>query len=390
MQTQGIVPMILPVHIVAGVLALVFGYVALYATKGATLHRKSGMLFVVRDGHDVAQWRVDGRPENVAHIGQRGCGSADLLFRDDRAAHGPAAPAGVFLDGWRRRAVCAGGQRSRVHVRFRAVGQSADPRRPRASSLASSGCWQRQATFAMMRAGGIQGRASDRPPLVAHVFCDVGCRRLVFLGPATASARADPHPCASSRCRAVADRRHVVLAVAHPRHTADGDTALHVADASFARLGIAARECFAMRMILLVHILAGGLGLLSGYVALSATKGAPLHRKIGMLFVCVMLTMSVTGLLISAVEGVAPAINIPTGVADVLPGDHVADHRPASRCRLASAGYRGHADGVGDRSGLLRARGSARSPKAAARPGWRIRCSCLVWSHCWGAQAIVG
>ena len=37
---------LLPVHILAGGLALVFGYVALYATKGATLHRKSGLLFV--------------------------------------------------------------------------------------------------------------------------------------------------------------------------------------------------------------------------------------------------------------------------------------------------------------------------------------------------------
>ena len=36
----------MPAHILAGVLALVFGYVALYATKGATLHRRSGMLFV--------------------------------------------------------------------------------------------------------------------------------------------------------------------------------------------------------------------------------------------------------------------------------------------------------------------------------------------------------
>jgi hypothetical protein len=32
-------------------------------------------------------------------------------------------------------------------------------------------------------------------------------------------------------------------------------------------------------MTLLIHILAGGLGLVAGYVALSATKGAPLHRK---------------------------------------------------------------------------------------------------------------
>ena len=46
MQTQEIVSTILPVHILAGMLALGFGYVALYATKGLTLHRKSGMLFV--------------------------------------------------------------------------------------------------------------------------------------------------------------------------------------------------------------------------------------------------------------------------------------------------------------------------------------------------------
>jgi uncharacterized membrane protein len=37
---------LLPVHILAGTLALGFGYVALYATKGATLHRRSGMLFI--------------------------------------------------------------------------------------------------------------------------------------------------------------------------------------------------------------------------------------------------------------------------------------------------------------------------------------------------------
>jgi uncharacterized membrane protein len=69
-----------------------------------------------------------------------------------------------------------------------------------------------------------------------------------------------------------------------------------------------------MRMILLVHIVAGGLGLLSGYLALSAAKGATLHRKIGLFFVCVMLTMSVTGMIISALGGVAPAINIPTAL----------------------------------------------------------------------------
>ena len=67
-----------------------------------------------------------------------------------------------------------------------------------------------------------------------------------------------------------------------------------------------------MRMILFLHILTGGLGLLSGYVALSVTKGASLHRRSGMLFVCVMLTMALTGMVISTVEGVGPEINVPS------------------------------------------------------------------------------
>jgi uncharacterized membrane protein len=66
-----------------------------------------------------------------------------------------------------------------------------------------------------------------------------------------------------------------------------------------------------MTSTLLIHVIAGGLGLLSGYVALYAAKGAATHRRAGILFVCVMLTMSVTGLLLSAIQGVAPALNIP-------------------------------------------------------------------------------
>jgi uncharacterized membrane protein len=38
---------VLPLHILGGILALVFGYIALFTTKGATLHRKTGMGFVV-------------------------------------------------------------------------------------------------------------------------------------------------------------------------------------------------------------------------------------------------------------------------------------------------------------------------------------------------------
>src|SRR5580658_10889066 len=38
--------MLLPVHFVAGGLAIILGGVALVASKGATLHRRSGLLFV--------------------------------------------------------------------------------------------------------------------------------------------------------------------------------------------------------------------------------------------------------------------------------------------------------------------------------------------------------
>lgn len=54
-----------------------------------------------------------------------------------------------------------------------------------------------------------------------------------------------------------------------------------------------------MRMTLVVHIIAGSLGLLSGYVALYAAKGATLHRKSGMLFVYAMLTMTACGLVLA-------------------------------------------------------------------------------------------
>ena len=37
---------LLPVHIVAGLIAIVSGYIAIFAVKGAKLHRKSGVIFV--------------------------------------------------------------------------------------------------------------------------------------------------------------------------------------------------------------------------------------------------------------------------------------------------------------------------------------------------------
>jgi len=48
-------------------------------------------------------------------------------------------------------------------------------------------------------------------------------------------------------------------------------------------------------MLLSVHIVAGGLAIVLGAVALVASKGATLHRKSGLLFVYAMLTMGISG-----------------------------------------------------------------------------------------------
>ena len=69
-----------------------------------------------------------------------------------------------------------------------------------------------------------------------------------------------------------------------------------------------------MSATLVVHIVAGGLGLIAGYVALYATKGGSLHRRSGSVFVYAMLTMALFGAVISAARGVAMAINIPASV----------------------------------------------------------------------------
>ncbi len=69
-----------------------------------------------------------------------------------------------------------------------------------------------------------------------------------------------------------------------------------------------------MQTTLVVHIVAGSLGLVSGFVALYSSKGAPLHRRAGRAFVAVMLTMCLTGIAIAAIRGKAPGLNIPAGV----------------------------------------------------------------------------
>ena len=54
--------------------------------------------------------------------------------------------------------------------------------------------------------------------------------------------------------------------------------------------------------MLVAHVVAGGLALVFGFGALSAAKGARLHRKSGMLFVYAVLTMALTGAIMAALK----------------------------------------------------------------------------------------
>ena len=61
--------------------------------------------------------------------------------------------------------------------------------------------------------------------------------------------------------------------------------------------------------VLAAHILGGGIGLASGFLALYAPKGATLHRWAGLLFVYAMLLMCAGGLLLSVGGGPWAIVN---------------------------------------------------------------------------------
>ena len=69
------------------------------------------------------------------------------------------------------------------------------------------------------------------------------------------------------------------------------------------------------RMLTLpVHVLAGAVGLLTGFIALFVVKGGRLHRRSGMIFVYAMVVMGLLGSLIAAVQQTAPGANVPIGL----------------------------------------------------------------------------
>jgi hypothetical protein len=69
-----------------------------------------------------------------------------------------------------------------------------------------------------------------------------------------------------------------------------------------------------MQITMIIHIAAGAVGLIAGYIALYSTKGAPLHRRAGLVFSCALLTMGLLGALLAAIMGVWRPVNIPAGV----------------------------------------------------------------------------
>lgn len=56
-------------------------------------------------------------------------------------------------------------------------------------------------------------------------------------------------------------------------------------------------------MLLQIHIVAGALAMILGAVALLARKGAKVHRRSGLLFVCSMLTMGITASVLGNIGG---------------------------------------------------------------------------------------
>lgn len=77
----------------------------------------------------------------------------------------------------------------------------------------------------------------------------------------------------------------------------------------------------------IVHMIAGGLAIVLGFITLFAAKGAPLHRRIGRGFVVAMLTLAITGVAIaiwvgdigSVIGGSLATYLVSTGMITVQP-----------------------------------------------------------------------
>ena len=87
-------------------------------------------------------------------------------------------------------------------------------------------------------------------------------------------------------------------------------------------------------MLLPIHILAGGLAIILGAVALSVKKGGPLHRRSGILFVYAMVVMGVTASILEFLKGSAVTSMLAPLMALYLVGTALTTVRPATRWTL--------------------------------------------------------
>ena len=95
-----------------------------------------------------------------------------------------------------------------------------------------------------------------------------------------------------------------------------------------------------MRLTLVIHIVAGSIGLITGFIALFVVKGATVHRRAGILFVYSMLAMALAGGTMAIVRNVGVKVNIPSAVlaAYLVLTSLVAVRAPTARTRWFTIG----------------------------------------------------
>ena len=84
-------------------------------------------------------------------------------------------------------------------------------------------------------------------------------------------------------------------------------------------------------MLLPIHIVAGGLAIGLGAVALSVKKGGAIHRRSGMLFVYAMVVMAVTASLLEFLKGPAATDLVAAVLAIYFVGTALTTVRPPTR-----------------------------------------------------------
>jgi hypothetical protein len=67
-------------------------------------------------------------------------------------------------------------------------------------------------------------------------------------------------------------------------------------------------------VLLVAHVVTGSVASISGFTALFAAKGRPLHRRSGRIFVQSMVLMALLGAVLAVVRGSLPAANIPVSL----------------------------------------------------------------------------